>query len=286
MFGIPVYAASSDYTVTVSTDAKSVKQGDVLTVNVVVSGAHFCAADAQLSYDKDSYDCVSTMSGWSNDGKGQLRYVNVKGSDGYWEDGKVIGKLKFVVKENAPAGKTTFDIGKKRDVFIVGDWSEGASSEKSKPLKSSQLVSATVNVVSEKGDSEPLKDFGVISDDGNTVNMKAGYHIYSIPDTDNEKVKWKSSDESIVTVDENGLVTAVSDGTAVLTALDEDGNEVELRTINVGDMSDTQTDGTAVSDENKDSDSMVVITAVAAVLFAALVIVVIVIMSRKRKSKE
>ena len=55
-------------------------------------------------------------------------------------------------------------------------------------------------------------------------------------DAENGKVIWQSSDESVVTVDENGSVTAVSDGSAVLTATDEDGNELEQRTIIVGTM--------------------------------------------------
>lgn len=36
-------------------------------------------------------------------------------------------------------------------------------------------------------------------------------------DADITKVKWTSSDETVATVDENGLVTAVSEGTAVIT---------------------------------------------------------------------
>ena len=233
---IPAYAAPSNYTVTVSTDAENVKRGDVVTVNVTVSGAQFCAVDAELSYDTDSFECISSMSGWSDNGEGKLRLVNVKGSDGYWDDGKVVGTFKFVVKDEAPAGESAFAIGEDRNVFIVGDWAEGASSEPAKPLEANQLVGTAITVTSEKSDSEPLKDFGVISDDGNTVNMEAGYHIYSIPDSDNEEVVWKSSDESVVTVDETGLVTAVADGSAVIVAQDKDGNELEQRTIVVGEM--------------------------------------------------
>lgn len=312
----PVFAASSDYTVTVSADAESVKQGDVLTVNVTVSGAQFCAVDAELSYDTESFEYVSSRSGWSNDGQGRLRYVAVYGSDGYWDDGKVIGTFKFLVKDTAPAGEAAFAIGKDREVFIVGDWAEGASPEKAKPLEGSQLVSTAVTVIGEKGDNEPLTGFGAISDDGNTVNMEAGYHIYSIPDTDNEQVVWKSSDEKIVTVDEDGLVTAVSDGSAVITAQDKNGNELEQRTIIVGDMpkaestedvateqtpkesegivddvqnvedaATEQTSGEPASNDDAGPDTWIVIVIVAAVVVVGTAIAAAVILSKKRKAK-
>ena len=86
----------------------------------------------------------------------------------------------------------------------------------------------------EQGESASQSDFGAISDDGSTLNMEAGHKVYSIPDSDDEKVVWKSSNESVVTVDETGLVTAVSDGDAILTATDEAGNELEQRTVIVG----------------------------------------------------
>ena len=40
---------------------------------------------------------------------------------------------------------------------------------------------------------------------------------------DNKKVTWKSSDEKVATVDENGKATAVGNGTATITVTTEDG---------------------------------------------------------------
>ena len=124
---VPALAAASDFTVTVSADTENAKPGDIVTVNVKVTGHQFCAVDVELSYDTDGFDYVSTMSGWGDDGVGRLRLVNVNGSGGYWEDGKVLGTFKFMVKDDAPAGEAAFCVGKDRDVFIVGDWAEGAS---------------------------------------------------------------------------------------------------------------------------------------------------------------
>ena len=83
---VPALAAPSDFTVTVSADKDSAKPGDIVTVDVKVTGHQFCGAQMVLSYDTESFEYVSSMSGWSDDGEGRLRYINVKGSDGYWQD--------------------------------------------------------------------------------------------------------------------------------------------------------------------------------------------------------
>ena len=56
---------------------------------------------------------------------------------------------------------------------------------------------------------------------GETLQLTAT--IY--PDSaTNKTVTWKSSDKTVATVDESGLVTAVGNGTANITATTEDGN--------------------------------------------------------------
>ena len=245
LLAVPALAAASDYTVTVSTDTDSVKPGDIVTVNVAVSGAQFCGAQMELSYDADRFAYVSTMSGWSENGDGKLGFLNVNGSGGYWEDGKILGTFKFMVKESASAGDTIFCIGQNSDVFIVGDWMEGTSSDPAVPLEKEQLISATVTVQNGGNTTTEASDYGAVGDDGSTLNMEAGHSVYTIPDTDNDQVIWKTKDEKVASVDEAGLVTAVSDGSTVLTAVDENGNTLEQRTIIVGDIPAQQETETA-----------------------------------------
>lgn len=52
-------------------------------------------------------------------------------------------------------------------------------------------------------------------------------------DAFDKSLKWSSSDESVATVDENGTVTAVKGGTAVITATSADGNVTGSCTVTV-----------------------------------------------------
>ena len=50
---------------------------------------------------------------------------------------------------------------------------------------------------------------------------------------DNESVSFESDDESVATVDSDGIVTAVSEGTTTVTVTTEDGGFTDTATINV-----------------------------------------------------
>ena len=51
--------------------------------------------------------------------------------------------------------------------------------------------------------------------------------------TTNQNLVWSSSDESIATVDENGIITAVGEGSVTITATSEDGGFTTSKTIDV-----------------------------------------------------
>ena len=57
---------------------------------------------------------------------------------------------------------------------------------------------------------------------------------YAPKNAANKKAVWKSSDETVVKVDGNGNITAVSEGTAVITCTAaDDSNVAALCTVNV-----------------------------------------------------
>ncbi len=74
---------------------------------------------------------------------------------------------------------------------------------------------------------------------------------------DNKNVTWSSDKTSVATVDENGTVTAVANGTAVITVTTEDGAKTATATITVDipskDDSDTDNNGNTGKDNTTDN---------------------------------
>ncbi len=97
------------------------------------------------------------------------------------------------------------------------------------------LIHVVATVLTEHGDSlslkynepEPVAVTGVSLNKSSTTIKYGGNETLiatvSPEDADNKKVSWSSSDESVATVDNDGKVTAVSVGSAVITATTEDG---------------------------------------------------------------
>ena len=65
---------------------------------------------------------------------------------------------------------------------------------------------------------------------GNTGSVRIEFEPAN---TTNQNLTWTSSDETVATVDENGIITAVGEGTAVITATSEDGGFTVSREIKV-----------------------------------------------------
>ncbi|MBD5428755.1 MAG: hypothetical protein HDR39_05460 [Treponema sp.] len=72
--------------------------------------------------------------------------------------------------------------------------------------------------------------------------------VPTITGTDSKAVTWKSSDETVATVDSNGKVTAIDAGTATITATAINGKDVTC-TVTVTATTPTTTPGTASEDE-------------------------------------
>ena len=109
--------------------------------------------------------------------------------------------------------------------------SKPTSSTQSKP--SSNAQSKPTNISSSKPSSNtqskpsnttiPITDVSIFGDDnyiakGSTVKI----HTYIEPDNATEKLKWSSSNKSVATV-KNGIVTAVGNGTATISATAPNG---------------------------------------------------------------
>jgi fibronectin type 3 domain-containing protein len=83
---------------------------------------------------------------------------------------------------------------------------------------------------------QPVNDIGIEQSDF-TLEAMDTYQLtahVSPEDASNPTLSWSSSDEAVATVDKNGLVTALSKGTAVITASALDGSGVTAsRTVTV-----------------------------------------------------
>ena len=74
-----------------------------------------------------------------------------------------------------------------------------------------------------------------------TLNLPIGTNeklitIFTPLNATNQNVSWSSSDNNIATVDNDGIVTGVALGTAIITGTTEDGNKTAICEINVVDI--------------------------------------------------
>jgi len=108
-------------------------------------------------------------------------------------------------------------------------------------------ISATCNITVRKLVSDiTLNETSATLNEGQTVQLTA---TVSPELADNKTLEWTSSNETVATVDQNGLVTAVAQGTAVITVKSTDGSEISA-TCNitvrklVSDITLNETDAT------------------------------------------
>lgn len=110
-----------------------------------------------------------------------------------------------------------------------------------------------VSAENENGESELSESITVHTDfsdpkgislDQDSLNLNIGDNVTIVasvsPSTADQRINWSSSDEDVASVDEDGVVTAVSEGEATITA-----------TAN-GDNGVTDTCNVTVADDNED----------------------------------
>ena len=96
-------------------------------------------------------------------------------------------------------------------------------------------------------------DSAILTKKGETVQLIA---TVTPENTLDKKVIWSSSDSSVATVDANGLVTAVSNGTVIITAATEEGGKTATTkiTVNIPSDSDSKNIDDNVGNNNNNSD--------------------------------
>ena len=95
-------------------------------------------------------------------------------------------------------------------------------------------ASCDVVVISRVTEVNLVRDDAFV-ETGSTVSL--AYNIFP-SDASNKRILWSSDKESIATVDENGVITGISEGTATITATTEDGGFTDSAAVHVFEGND------------------------------------------------
>ncbi|ALS37047.1 M6 family metalloprotease-like protein [Enterococcus rotai] len=149
----------------------------------------------------------------------QPRYYATNNYDGFFYKGMGgHGKeqLAELTRNTIPSTKISDDTFSEFDIFINSE---------SKDKMNVTFKGQPVQVDNIK--IEPKEATVIV---GNTVQLTASI----LPENaDNQKINWKSSDDSIASVSTTGIITAKSAGKAIITAMSEDGEKMATSTITV-----------------------------------------------------
>lgn len=277
-----VYAAQLETTIDITANVSEVSAGDKVVFTFALKNVtnakddSIGAIEGTVTYDTNFFELVkgATNTSFSAGGESGEKFNVLCGGA---KDGETVAIFTLKVKDN-PTGS---GIVKFTDLAASdGDVERGDEAIAKTPDKSIEIkLKSTEPTEPEK----PQPDNTNVAVTGVTVapvsqKVKVGKSTTFIAtvspeNATNKKVKWSSSDESIATVDEDGVVTGVKEGEATITATTLDGNKTGNATIivekeeqkptetekpdNSNNSNNTTTPGTTNSD-NKTADGMTV----------------------------
>jgi uncharacterized protein YjdB len=108
---------------------------------------------------------------------------------------------------------------------------------------------------------KPIQDILVdgIELDNNYLELKVGDETYLVAtitpdDATNKNIIWNSSDDTIVSVNSEGKISALKEGEAIITVTSEDGGKTISAKVVVSsiDINDSQNENKDIQNENKD----------------------------------
>ncbi|MGN1373158.1 MAG: InlB B-repeat-containing protein [Candidatus Coproplasma sp.] len=189
---------------------------------------------------------VITMTGYSNGSSSSQSYVTVSFNNGSTSLGTLTG--------TTPAGKvlgnytfTSDGVFENASGFTSIEFTCNATDN----TKSYAITSVTIIIIEEQGAT--TVDVTGVTLDYSTATLQVGgtqtlTAIITPSNATNTAVTWESSNTSVATVDENGVVTAVAAGTANITVTTEDGGKTATCTVTVEAASSGGGETTTVDD--------------------------------------
>ena len=278
-------------TVTAAFTPASAANGQEVTLTVDIQG-WFGGAQLVLDYNADQLTYVdgsatSSVGVTINDaqrGRFNVLYVNTSGIDLGDQD---FFTARFVV--NASAGES-LDVSFSRTDVCSTDASEGfypvdvqtqplAVTDQSETTSSAPETSTSDTSASSSGETASQGSSSGSAASGAIVLPQGQHQLLAsgLPGT----VTWSSSDESVATVDENGMVTMVGEGDAVITATDGSGEET-FRVSTEASVSSGLTSAPGADDPEDATFLWWVLGGIGAVLVIAAVVVVVIVLKKKR----
>ncbi len=285
-------------TVTAAFTPASAANGQEVTLTVDIQG-WFGGAQLVLDYNADQLTYVdgsatSSVGVTINDaqrGQFNMLYVNTSGID---LGDQNFFTARFVV--NASAGES-LDVSFSRTDICSTDASQGfypvdvqtqplavvdqSETTSSAPETSAPETSAPASSGETTSSQETSSQGGSTGTAGSgAIVLPQGQHqllASGLPGT----VTWSSSDESVATVDENGMVTMVGEGDAVITATDGSGEET-FRVSTEASVSSGLTSAPGADDPEDATFLWWVLGGIGAVLVIAAVVVVVIVLKKKR----
>ena len=217
------------YTMSFSGTKTMVEPGETFNVTVSVDEAT-TRANGHIKYDSSLFTFVSStgsnMTANATSGTVQWLYSEPVGQ----ETGTKSFTFTFKAADVTETKKGTFSM--EDFIAITKDNEEGYGQDKN-TIGGASSVEVTIN----KKETKPAEPTWKITPSGDFTLEKGE----SKQLTADEDVTWSTSDSSVATVDKNGKVTGVGEGSATITATDKDGNKQTV-TVTVTDNSQTSGD--------------------------------------------
>lgn len=205
---------------TISAESTTVQAGETMELNLSISNnPGMSGLVVTLRYDRDVFTLESAENGDLFDSLTYATNFAWDNSANVMQDG-VLATVVFSVADDAATDDYTIEVVVRECVNmdlddVDCDASNGTVHVDAKPIAATGVSLNTETLSLMTGDSETL-----------VANVEPA-------DATNKAVTWESSDISVATVDENGKVTAVKEGSATITVRTADGGFTDTCTVTV-----------------------------------------------------
>jgi len=238
--GVDNIESNAIITLTENTEGATLNPGDTFTVVAEIkNNPGFNSAAFNIEFDKSALTAIACVCGYDDDeevnynfgsgavynlNKGNGAFITTAFADAYTKDKKLF-KLTFQVNENAASGEYEIKINDQHADHLFDYMDENNVAH----TYTAQYVPATVTVAGIEPEPDPILVTGVELNK-TSLEFTLGSETLSetltatvLPeDAENKAVAWSTSNASVATV-EDGVVTAVGEGTAIITVTTADG---------------------------------------------------------------